>query len=117
MGEVWDEDLIKMFKLVLASLERSVKDIGVLRDDIRGVNGRVDELYRVVQEVGETRIKDCNYSRDGYCNHIFYAMPGRPDDKKKNTVKIDDKYYPTVDWLMCYLCGKYAVFQEETASD
>ena len=86
------------------------KTLNSLRDSIKALAQVISPIRDAMKFIGEQRIEDCVYSRNGYCEHITKAIPeSELSEEERSTTQKEDRYYPRVRWVDCYLCTKCEV--------
>ena len=91
-------------------VDKLTGDVQRLFGVLREVAKKLDVNREAMKLIGEQRIDNCIYSRNGYCEHITQAIPeSELSEESRSTTQKDGRYYPHVRWIDCYLCTKCQV--------
>jgi len=113
LRNVPDKNIARLEKKVNKLAEvvgQQFKILDSLRSSIKVLAGFIGPIRGAMELIGEQRMEDCVYCRNGYCEHIARAIPeSELSEEQRDTTQKDGKYYPRVDWATCYVCTKYEV--------
>ena len=113
LGKVPNKDIARLEKKVdkLAEIVgQQSKNLNWLRNSTKVLAGFVGPIHGAMKLIGEQRMEDCVYCRNGYCEHIAKAIPeSELSEEQRNTTQKDGRYYPRVRWVNCYLCTRCEV--------